>query len=78
LALHAKVVLHLVSLAFVSLSVAFVGFIAARGGSAPASSHALVAIIQPSLPLVQLSVSRVHCLLEKQRTLVLSARLRRQ
>jgi multidrug efflux pump subunit AcrB len=52
-----------------------VGSIVVRFGGLLAAADALVALIQPMLPFVQLPVPTVDRLLAEQRTLVLSARL---
>jgi hypothetical protein len=77
LTFHKNVALHLLSLADVCLMLTAVGLFVSLVGALLAKSQALVALIKPSLPLVQLPVSTVHPLLAEQRTLVLSACLRR-
>jgi hypothetical protein len=51
--------LHLLPLAFVCLSLPFIGFMVAHRGTCLASSHALVAFIQASFSIVQLPIARV-------------------
>jgi hypothetical protein len=64
-------------LACVCIALALVRSIVAASGVRLSGGYALVALVQPSLPLVQLAVASVHCGLAEQCTLVLAPRLGR-